>query len=243
MTINLSLRQIPLTREQLVAGLASMSRQTVPESVHLVVQAEPMDFERRLDIRFQETFDNLDRAQIAILETSAGTRFALLRHRGAPIKGTEIAMVDPEVKRTEIDALIKEMGLSSSDVIWRKPSGPVTATPRQQGSSPSIDASTSRRGRLSNGAAPKSKADLLSQRIADLVRENDELRRRVAELASAWRKIETALAGTAPRAKRLARRTSAKSAAPGKSPGTRSKSSRRTQSGKTAPTDNSRAAS
>lgn len=113
-------RQIQLTDDQLRAGLAAELNRDVPGNVELVINQEPQDLAERLGIEFQETFDNLDYVRMAVLELPGGNRVALLRHRGNPVAGTEVATAKSGVDQEFIETVLSSLGLDETNISWRR---------------------------------------------------------------------------------------------------------------------------
>ncbi len=115
-------KQIRLPEQQLQGGLLEpVQGEHIPDEPIAVLDLEPADLEKRLGIAFQQSFDNLDYVDIALLELDSHERFALIRHRGAPSPGTEIHVPHSQASARKLDEIVRQLGLAPADLSWRKP--------------------------------------------------------------------------------------------------------------------------
>ncbi len=91
-----------------------------------VLGLEPPEIQERAskhDLRFRESFDDLDRLSIARFRPSGSLRCALVRHAHAPKPGTHLVLQNPVVSNLAgaVDAAIHWLGLTTRDVTWEHP--------------------------------------------------------------------------------------------------------------------------
>lgn len=84
-----------------------------------LVRFSPDELAGRLGPEFERGHDDLDETLHAGIEAGSGRRFALLRHVGSPVEGTEILW---DVRRDDLaEALVEALdtlGISPSEVEW-----------------------------------------------------------------------------------------------------------------------------
>lgn len=115
-------KQIRLPEQQLQSGLLEpIQGENIPDEPIAVLALEPADLEKRLGIAFQQSFDNLDHVDIALLELDSRERFALIRHRGAPTPGTGVHVPHSQASARTLDEIVKQLGLAPAELSWRKP--------------------------------------------------------------------------------------------------------------------------
>lgn len=103
-----------------------------------LLDAEPEQLRGR-GLEFASGHDDLDLAQVAFLALSSDRRYTLVRHRGAPVAGTEVLIAVPlEDEARDVDAdldeLLERLGLSEMQLLWLAP--PVQAVRATRGRSP-----------------------------------------------------------------------------------------------------------
>ena len=139
-------KQVLLPQSQLAYGLTRRTDQPEPTVAELVpwepvvvLVPEPRDLHARLGIAFQETHDQLDYLQLAVLDLASGRRIALIRHSRNPAPGTEVHVLPRQfTSATDLsgvmaaidchqDALVTEtlsaLGIDAQEVSWRRPIG------------------------------------------------------------------------------------------------------------------------
>jgi hypothetical protein len=62
----------------------------IPDLEVAVVGMEPTELQKRLDISFQSSVDDLDYVDIALPELDSGDRLSLIRHQRAPSPGDRV---------------------------------------------------------------------------------------------------------------------------------------------------------
>ena len=139
-------KQVLLPQSQLAYGLTRRTDQPEPTVAELVpwepvvvLVPEPGDLHARLGIAFQETHDQLDYLQLAVLDLASGRRIALIRHSRNQATGTEVHVLPQQfTSATDLpgviaaidrhqDALVTEtlsaLGIDAQEVSWRRPIG------------------------------------------------------------------------------------------------------------------------
>jgi hypothetical protein len=91
-----------------------------------VLGLEPPEIQQRAskhDLRFRESFDDLDGLSVASFRPSGSLRCALVRHAHAPKPGTHLVLQSPVVSdlASAVDAAIDWLGLTTGDVTWEHP--------------------------------------------------------------------------------------------------------------------------
>ena len=113
--------QVLMPEEKLQGGLMLLTENEAPAwwPIMLVAQ-EPEDFSREWGIEFQESFDDLDRLKIAVLDLVSGTMVVLRRYRGAPLGGTDVCVAfDAMTRSQEINKEVMDtFGLCDADILW-----------------------------------------------------------------------------------------------------------------------------
>ena len=72
-------------------------------------------------LTFQESFDNLDALQIAVLKLASGSRIALVHHLGFPESETELYADRDEWKHHDVvPTVLETLGIPESLVSWRQ---------------------------------------------------------------------------------------------------------------------------
>lgn len=114
-------KQVMLSPENLKSGLVGPGPGiAIPDLEVAVVGLEPTDLQKKLDISFQSSVDDLDYVDIALLEVD-GARLALIRHQRAPSPGTELYLNRAQASSRALDQILEVIGLKSSDLTWRRP--------------------------------------------------------------------------------------------------------------------------
>lgn len=102
-------RQIPL--EEGAPGVSKPLAQ---------LKLEPAELRKRVGIRFEESEDDLDRMQVAIVRIPAGRTYVLVRYRNAPEPGT---IVLSDFKKSEasrcVNSLLRGLHLRNEDLVPR----------------------------------------------------------------------------------------------------------------------------
>jgi hypothetical protein len=87
-----------------------------------VVALEPRELAARCGLRFEMSGDDLDAFEGALLGTPSGKHFALVRHRGAPLPGTEVwAHSDSVDLSTDLQEALHVLDLTTKDLAWTHP--------------------------------------------------------------------------------------------------------------------------
>jgi hypothetical protein len=113
-------RQIPLSEEQLRAGLVqSVDEVQIPCEPIAMTEIRATELERKARISFQESFDDLDEGYFAILEFAASFSVTLKEYPGALVKGTRIC-TDPMGQHSvsRLDIILEALHLSHDQLIW-----------------------------------------------------------------------------------------------------------------------------
>jgi hypothetical protein len=118
----MTIRQLPVPTERLQRGIPDISNRMMPGVNTALVGQEPAEIAQRLGVRFDESFDDLDYLDIALLQIDQDTEFALVRHRGMPGGGTEIWMHTEDWNRPEVlSRVLAELGIAADELLWRLP--------------------------------------------------------------------------------------------------------------------------
>ncbi|HYH83335.1 MAG TPA: hypothetical protein VEX86_26310 [Longimicrobium sp.] len=78
----------------------------------------PDALSERYGLRFIEGSDNLDVYEAAAIRLESGRRLGLLRHRGAPVPGTEIHADGADNSLEAIREFLDGFGLAADDLLW-----------------------------------------------------------------------------------------------------------------------------
>jgi hypothetical protein len=78
----------------------------------------PNALTERYGLRFFEGTDNLDAYDAAAIRLDSGRQLGLLRHRGAPVQGTEIHADRADNSLDAIREFLDGFGLSADDLLW-----------------------------------------------------------------------------------------------------------------------------
>lgn len=108
---------ITIPSSDLESGLASTD---LPGESVAHIRLAPDDLQRRYNVAFQQSFDNLDDLVIALIE-AGGNRFALIHHDGMPADETEV-YADREAweRRDLVEDFLNALRLRDTDVLWRR---------------------------------------------------------------------------------------------------------------------------
>jgi hypothetical protein len=105
------IEQIPL--RQMIRGLAQPIA---------TIRWEPEDLTKRFGISFEEAEDDLDRLEVALLQTGSGQQFALVRHRHQPNPGTDILTNEHSADlKNDLAEAVRHLRLGREDVKWIHP--------------------------------------------------------------------------------------------------------------------------
>lgn len=116
------IRQIHLGEERLTRGLFDKAAAPLPRVDSALLRRSPEDIGRKFGVRFEASWDDLDHLEIALLQIDGGPQFALVRHRGAPVDGTEVWLHPEEWNRPGVlEAVLTELDVPPGDVLWRLP--------------------------------------------------------------------------------------------------------------------------
>ena|ERR1041384_5093506 len=78
----------------------------------------PDTLTRRYGLRFFAGSDNLDVYEAAAIRLESGRHLGLLRHRGAPVPGTEIHADSADDSLEAIREFLDGFGLAADDLLW-----------------------------------------------------------------------------------------------------------------------------
>ena len=78
----------------------------------------PEALAERYALRFFEDSDNLDRYVAAAIQLESGRHLGLLRHRGAPLAGTELHADSKDDLLEAIREFLDGFGLAADDLQW-----------------------------------------------------------------------------------------------------------------------------
>jgi hypothetical protein len=86
------------------------------------IKWEPEDLTKRFGINFEEAEDDLDRLDVALLQTGSGQQFALVRHRHQPNPGTDILTNEHSADlKNDLAEAVRHLRLGRGDVKWIHP--------------------------------------------------------------------------------------------------------------------------
>jgi hypothetical protein len=86
-----------------------------------VLNAEPDELLRRFGLNFQQSYDDLDEVQVAVLELGSDRRVTLTRHRGSPTQGTVVEALPAEIAHGDVLAQLgTALELKREDFAWRR---------------------------------------------------------------------------------------------------------------------------
>ena len=90
-----------------------------------VVDLEPHDLAKNRAIVFCSGHDDLDSLSIAVVKAASGREYALLRHDGAPLPGTQILsrakVDDPKLLVVDLLELLTYLNVPIAAVTWTAP--------------------------------------------------------------------------------------------------------------------------
>lgn len=98
-----------------------------------MLHLEPEQISKRVGIQFQETYDDLDYLQLAVIRTSSNKKFGLTRHLHAPVQGVVIhSSADSKTLAEDLKDILRTLEVQSSEVSWVNPdvSIPLTKIPK-----------------------------------------------------------------------------------------------------------------
>jgi regulatory Fis family protein len=91
-----------------------------------ILRFEPDELANTRRLRFHRGYDDLDYVNVARLNANV----ALVRHEGSPVPGTEIVLMSGlEPVANQLESILKELGLSDSDLTWKHPAFTHSALP------------------------------------------------------------------------------------------------------------------
>src|ERR1043166_5902565 len=109
--IEREIEQVPL--DEVAGGLAQ------PVAT---IRLEPDALRKRYGIRFEETKDDLDDLEAALIRTPSGRIFALVRHRHQPNPGTDILIDEHSTDfKKDLAEVVQHLQLSRADMKWLHP--------------------------------------------------------------------------------------------------------------------------
>lgn len=113
-----TLKQVKITESQFGHGLMDAN---VPGEPVAYLRSTPDELEHRYHLTFQDSFDNLDSLQIAVLELAAGPRIALVHHEGFPDDETEV-YADRADWRTHdvLPTILETLEIPETELSWRQ---------------------------------------------------------------------------------------------------------------------------
>jgi hypothetical protein len=89
-----------------------------------LLRAEPEQLAKTAGVSFSAGHDDLDYVKVAIVTVPSGAAYALVRHERSPEQGTQIVARSPQPSAalgTDLDSLLKRLGVSPSAVTWVRP--------------------------------------------------------------------------------------------------------------------------
>lgn len=87
----------------------------------LVLRMSPVDFDKKLGLKFETELDGLDYFDASVLRIN-GSPFVLRRHHGAPLPGTTLLIDSQSASKLNLVSLFKEaFQLSEADISWTSP--------------------------------------------------------------------------------------------------------------------------
>jgi DNA polymerase III psi subunit len=94
-----------------------------------MLHLEPEQISKRAGIQFQETYDDLDYLQLAVICTASNKKFALTRHLHAPVQGVVIhSSSDSKTLAEDLKDILRALEVKSSEVSWVNPDVPISLT-------------------------------------------------------------------------------------------------------------------
>lgn len=113
--------QIRLRRAQLGRGLRNIEGIYIPDVAIGMIDTRACALEALTHVRFQDTYDDLDLCQIALLEFETDFRVVLKEHPRAPVKGVKIyADVEDAQLSEQLMRILGGIGISSERLIWTR---------------------------------------------------------------------------------------------------------------------------
>lgn len=83
------------------------------------VSLAPIEFTKRLGIKFVTDFDNLDYYDGAMLQLPSGLLIRLIRHKNDHTRGTDVCLPRTEVQvGARVQEVLAELKLDRSEVTW-----------------------------------------------------------------------------------------------------------------------------
>ncbi|HYD49560.1 MAG TPA: hypothetical protein VEB21_14485 [Terriglobales bacterium] len=104
-----------------MSGIRQIPLAEWPEGVETpiaLVAWEPMRLRKVCGLAFEESYDDLDAFDGALIEAESGHRFALVRRRHAPAPGTEIWSNGTDSARSDLKEVLDTLGLDPDVVTW-----------------------------------------------------------------------------------------------------------------------------
>jgi hypothetical protein len=95
---------------------------TLADNPIALLRLEPEELTVKNALEFYESFDDLDYLRYSCLTLPSECPVTLVRHRGAPVPGTEICVAtnNSDAAETVVEAL-KQLGLALQDLSWIHP--------------------------------------------------------------------------------------------------------------------------
>jgi hypothetical protein len=115
-------RQIPIPPSQLADGVYGPTNTIVPWGIIATLRPRAQDIASSSALEFQQSFDEVDYLQVAVLELAPSLNVALVEHRGAPVPATEVHanITDPRLAAGILHALLRALSLGDDAVTWRR---------------------------------------------------------------------------------------------------------------------------
>jgi hypothetical protein len=115
-------RQITIPPAQLRSGVFGPANTEVPWGRIALLAPRAQMLAERAGLKFADSFDGLDNLQVALIDVPSAGRVALVDHLGAPEPATEVhADVEGAEAARILKAVLAALGLTESDVLWRRP--------------------------------------------------------------------------------------------------------------------------
>jgi hypothetical protein len=117
------LRQIPIPDKQLKAGVYSPANELVPWGMIATLHPRARALAKHAGLHFEDSFDEVDALQIALIEISGGRRVALVDHVDAPVPATEVHanVTDTQAADELLHEVLAALNLDETEVAWRQP--------------------------------------------------------------------------------------------------------------------------
>ena len=96
---------------------------SIPETKLIaIIDLDSSDISALQQLKFTESFDDLDRLMYATLSLPSGNRVSLVRHQNSPQSGIEICVKgDRDNIAAILEETLTEIEITSEDLIWIHP--------------------------------------------------------------------------------------------------------------------------